>query len=104
LLERLVQQHPERLELRLQLAQLYELTGQVLKAETAYDQVLAQQNNNLKALVGKAVLRKVQGDIKTAEALFAQAEKVAPTDLKAQVRATAQKTLASSAKPIPATK
>lgn len=101
LIERLVQQQPKRLELRLQLAELYELTGQVQKAETAYDQVLAQQRNNLKALVGKAVLRKVQGDIKTAEALFVQAEKAAPTDLKAQIRAAAQKTLASPAKLMP---
>jgi tetratricopeptide (TPR) repeat protein len=104
LIERLVQQQPERLELRLQLAEFYELAGQVQKAETAYNQVLVQQKNNLKALVGKAVLRKVQGDIKTAEALFVQAEKAAPTDLKAQIRATAQKALVSSSKQIPDTK
>jgi tetratricopeptide (TPR) repeat protein len=104
LMEKLVQQEPERLELRLQLADLYELTGQVPKAETAYDQVLAQQNNNLQALVGKATLRKAQGDIKTAEALFAQAEKAAPTDLKAQIRAVAQKTLQMPAQPVPSAK
>ncbi len=91
--EKLVQQKPERVELRLHLAKLYEFTGQVSKAETVYDQVLAQQKNNFKALVGKAVLCKAQGDIKTAEILFAQAEKVAPSDFKAQVRAATQKTL-----------
>jgi len=104
LMEKLVQQQPERLELRLQLAQLYEITGQALKAETVYDQVLAQQKNNLQALVGKAVLRQVQGDIKTAKALFIQAEKAAPTEFKAQVRAVAQKTLASPTKPMPSVK
>lgn len=93
LMEILVEQEPERLDLRLHLADLYEITGQVSRAETGYDQVLARQKNNLKALVGKAVLRKVQGDTKTASVLFAQAEKAAPTDLKVQIRALAQKTL-----------
>ncbi len=101
LMEKLVQQKPERLDLRLQLANLYQFTGQASRAEIAYDQVLAQQNNNFKALVGKATLRSVRGDIKTATAMFAQAEKAAPTDLKAQVRAVAQKTLHTSTKPMP---
>lgn len=93
LMEKLVQQEPKNIELRLQLGKLYELTGQVSKAETAYDQILAQQKNDIKALVGKAVLRQTQGDTKTAEALFVQAEKAAPADLKAQVRVKAQETL-----------
>jgi tetratricopeptide (TPR) repeat protein len=93
-MEKLVQQEPQRLDLHLQLADLYELTGRIRKAETAYDQVLAQQKNNLEALVGKAWLRKTQGDTKTAQILFAEAEKAAPAALKAQVRAVAQKTLA----------
>ncbi len=101
LMEKLVQQEPENVELRLQLGQLYELTGQVSKAETAYDQVLAQQKNDIKALVGKAVLRQTQGDTKTAETLFAQAEKAAPADLKAQVRAKAQQTLQTPSLVIP---
>ncbi|WP_052672502.1 tetratricopeptide repeat protein [Aliterella atlantica] len=104
LFEKLVQQKPQRLELRLQLAQVYERTDQFEKAEAAYDQVLAKERDNIKALVGKAVIRKAQGDIKTAELLFAQAEKAAPTDLKPQVRAVAQKTLASPVKLIPETK
>lgn len=103
-MEKLVQQQPESLELRLQLAQLYESADQLSKAETAYDQILAQQKNNLKALVGKALLRKAQGDIKTAEALFAQAEKAAPADLKAQVRAKAQTTLQTPRLPMPSAK
>ena len=103
-MEKLVQQQPENLELRLQLAHLYESADQLSKAETAYDQILAQQKNNLKALVGKAVLRKTQGDIKTAEALFAQAEKAAPADLKAQVRTKAQKTLQTPRLPMPSAK
>lgn len=100
LTEKLIQQEPERLELRLQLARLYELTGQVSKAETSYDLVLARQKNNLKALVGKAVLRKAHGDTKTAEALFAQAEKAAPAKLKQQVRLVAQETLKEPTQPI----
>ena len=92
-MENIVEQQPDRLDLRLQLAQLYELTDKATKAETVYDQILAGQNNNLKALVGKAVLRQAQGDTKTAATLFVQAEKVAPTELKAKVRALAQKTL-----------
>lgn len=104
LMEKLVEQSPEQLELRLQLANLYEITGQVPKAETAYDHVLAHQKNNLKALIGKAVLRQAQGDINMASFLFSQAEKAAPAELKAQVRAVAQKTLASPPKPIPPAK
>jgi Tfp pilus assembly protein PilF len=88
----------------LQLARLYELTGQVSKAETSYDLVLARQKNNLKALVGKAVLRKAHGDTKTAEALFAQAEKAAPAKLKQQVRLVAQETLKEPTQPIIPTK
>jgi tetratricopeptide (TPR) repeat protein len=90
--------------LRLQLAQLYEFTGQVNKAEIAYDQVLTQQKNNLKALIGKAVLRHAQGDTKAALTLFAEAEKIAPTEVKAQVRAVAQKTFQSAAKLMPSGK
>jgi tetratricopeptide (TPR) repeat protein len=96
LMEQLVEQEPEDLDLRLQLADLYEVTGKATKAEAAYDQVLAQQKDNLDALVGKAKMRKVQGDIKTAKELLAQAQKTAPTDqLKAQIRAVAQRILNS---------
>ena len=101
LTEKLVQQNPERLELRLQLAELYELTDKLTEAETTYDQVLSKQKNNLKALVGKALLRKAKGDIKTASDLFAQAEKAAPSDFKAQIRALAEKTLQPQSLPTP---
>ena len=104
LMEKLVQQEPKNIELRLQLGKLYELTSQFSKAETAYDQILALQKNDIKALVGKAVLRQTQGDTKTAEALFVQAEKAAPADLKAQVRAKAQETLQTPSLPIPPVK
>ncbi|HEY9779618.1 MAG TPA: tetratricopeptide repeat protein [Leptolyngbyaceae cyanobacterium] len=96
LLEQMIQREPERIDLRLQLAQLFELTGKVADAEIVYDQILSKRNDNLKALVGKAVLRHVQGDTKSASALFAQAEKVAPEALKSQVRAVANNTLRSS--------
>ncbi len=94
LIEKLIQQEPKNLELRLELAHLYKITGQLTKAETAYDQVLTQQNNNIQALVGKATMRKAQGDITGAKALFAEAEKAAPTDnVKAQLRKLAQITI-----------
>jgi tetratricopeptide (TPR) repeat protein len=97
--EKLVQEEPESIKLRLQLAQLYKSTEQFAKAETAYDQVLLLQKNNLKALIGKAMLRNDQGDLKTAKALFVQAEKAASTKVQAEeVRAIAQKTLSSSVK------
>jgi len=41
--ENLVQKEPENLDLRLQLAQLYENTGQIAKAETEYEQILLRQ-------------------------------------------------------------
>jgi len=94
LMEKLVQQEPKNLEFRLQLAQLYQLTSRLTKAETAYDQVLAQQKNNLNALVGKAMVRETQGDIKTSKVLFVQAEKAAPNaNSKAKVRRVAQRWL-----------
>ena len=98
LLKQMIQREPERIDWRLQLAQLYELTGKVAEAETVYDQILSERNDNLKALVGKAVLRHVQGDTKSASTLFAQAEKVAPEALKSQVRAVASNTLRSDNK------
>ena len=98
LLEQMIQREPERVDLRLQLAQLFELTGKVADAEIVYDQILSKRNDNLKALVGKAVLRHVQGDTKSAAGLFAQAEKVAPEALKSQVRAMANNTLRSPKK------
>jgi hypothetical protein len=104
LLEKLVQQEPEQLEWRLQLAQIYQSTGQLAKAETAYDQILAQQKNYFKALVGKATLRAVQGDTATSQALFVQAEKTAPAALKEKVQAVAQETLQVPTKPFPAAK
>jgi len=101
LTEKLVQQQPKLIDLHLQLAQLYELTGQANKAESVYDQVLTQQQYNFEALIGKALLRHAQGDNKTAGALFAQAEQAAPPEHKAQIRALAQQTLQPPAQPLP---
>ncbi len=98
-MEKLVQRQPQDLNLRLNLAQLYELVDQRRKAETAYDQVLVQEGNNLTALVSKAALRMDQGDTETAKALFAQAERTAPAALKAQVQTLAKKMLQTSAQP-----
>ncbi len=104
LVEQRLKEDPEHLELRLQLAKLYERTNQFSKAETAYDQVLAQQKNNLNALLSKANLRHLQGDNQAAKTLFVQAERAAPPNLKANVRALAQQTLQLSAKPTPLSK
>lgn len=94
--EQLVQQQPQTLESLLQLAQLYEITGQGNRAEAAYDQILAQQKNHLQALLGKATLRSALGDQAAAQALFAEAEQAAPTALKPQIRAVAQKALSQN--------
>lgn len=83
----------ESLRLRLQLAKSYESVGQLDQAEALYDEILAQQENNLEALIGKASLRHLQGDTQTAQALLAKAEKVAPKTLKSQVRALGQEIL-----------
>ncbi len=97
--EKLVEKEPSRIQLRLQLAQLYESTGQVAKAESAYEQILRQEKDNIEALVGKALLRHAQGDTKAAKTLFVQAEKAASTESQAsRIRAVAQKTLQSSVK------
>ena len=97
--EKLVEKEPSRIQLRLQLAQLYETTGQAALAETAYEQILRQEKDNIEALIGKALLRHAQGDTKTAKALFVQAEKAASTKSQAEnIRAVAQKTLYPSIK------
>jgi len=93
LMEKLIGQEPERLELQLNLAQLYKLTGQLPKAESAYDRILAIEKDNIAALVNKALIRIEQGDRQTANRLFAQAEKAAPPNLKAKVRDIAKNTL-----------
>ncbi|MFQ4168366.1 tetratricopeptide repeat protein [Scytonema millei] len=93
LMEKLVRQEPERLELQLNLAQLYKLTEQLPKAESTYDRVLLQEKDNVAALVNKALIRIERGDRQTANRLFTQAEKVAPPNLKAKVRDIAKNSL-----------
>jgi len=78
--------------LRLQLAQLYENTGQIAKAETEYEQILLRQKNNLKALVGKSSAASCQGDTKTASPVYAGRESCFQIQVE-EVRAAAQKTL-----------
>lgn len=43
-MEKLVQMEPERLDLYLNLAQLYKSLGQMEKAETAYNKILSQES------------------------------------------------------------
>ncbi|MGH2412737.1 MAG: tetratricopeptide repeat protein, partial [Microcystaceae cyanobacterium] len=96
LMEKTVQQRPENLDWQFNLAMLYELTEQSSKAETVYDQILAKDKNNFKALVGKAEVRGQNGDLQMAKTLFQQAEQAAPnSDLKMQVRTMAQRYLQS---------
>lgn len=86
-MEKIVQLQPKNLDWRVNLAKLYELTEQGPKAETVYDQILVQDKSNFKALLGKAMIRRGQGDFETAKRLFQQAEAVAPSsDLKDKIR------------------
>ena len=82
-----------QIKLRLQLAQLYKTAAQFDQAEALYDEVLTEQENNLNALVNKAVLRYHQNDRQTAETLFEQAELTAPKNLKTEVRKLSQQVL-----------
>ncbi|ACK72680.1 TPR repeat-containing protein [Gloeothece citriformis PCC 7424] len=87
ILEKIVQQKPQELNWKFNLAQLYELTENNPKAEGIYDKIIAQDQKNFKALVNKALLRREAGDHQTAQQLFKQAEKVAPSeDLKQKVQ------------------
>lgn len=96
-LEKIVEQRPDSFDWQFILAQIYENREEKQKAEAVYDRILALQENNLEALIKKAILRSEQGDPSTAKTLFAKAEKVAPTDsLKAKVRAIAQSVLSPS--------
>ncbi|MEO0377061.1 MAG: hypothetical protein AAF329_21095 [Cyanobacteria bacterium P01_A01_bin.17] len=68
------------------------------KEEAAYDEVLAQQNDNVTALTNKAILRSTQGDVETARTLFAKAEANAPDGkLKQTIQAVANDMLNPSA-------
>lgn len=94
MMESLVQQEPNNLEWHFDLARLYESRGQKHRAETVYDCILTQQENNTKALIAKAMLRQEQGDSELAKGLLRQAQKSAPTpELKAKINLIAQKSL-----------
>ena len=78
------------------MAQIYKLISQKQKAETAYDQILLKEKDNLAALVSKAVIHSEQGDDKTAKVLFVQAEQAAPGSLKVKIPNIADNTLSST--------
>ena len=91
--ENLVREEPE-LEWDFDLAYLYESRGQKERAEIVYNRILTQQENNLRALMAKAMLRHEQGDLGTAKTLLQQALKAAPNrELKAKIYTIAQQTL-----------
>lgn len=77
-LEKLVETVPRNINTLFELAGLYTLTGQDVKEENIYDQILKIENNNVLALVGKASIRQKKNDLKTAKLLFDKAEKIAP--------------------------
>ena len=79
-IEKRVEANPDDLHEQLTLARFHESRGQKQTAESIYDRILTQQNNNLKALMSKALLRSEQGDIETAKKLLSQAQKLAPND------------------------
>lgn len=94
LLEKVIEQPTQSYDWHFILADIYAAKGEKEKEEKVYDLVLTQQDNNFDALIKKAVLRSEQGDKQTAQTLFTRAEQVSPTeDLKAQVRALAQRAL-----------
>lgn len=89
-LKKRVEADPHNLQEQFTLARFYESQGQKPTAESIYDRILAQQNDHLKALMSKALLRSEQGDINTARKLLRQAQRVAPNDdWKAKIEAIA---------------
>ncbi len=86
-LEKIVSLQPNNLDWQFNLAKLYELADQSDKAEKIYDNILAKDNKQFKALVGKAIIRQAKGDLATSNSLFKVAEEVAPTpDLKKKIQ------------------
>jgi tetratricopeptide (TPR) repeat protein len=86
-LEQITTAQPNDIDTSLKLAGLYGLTGQDSKEESIYDQILNKEKNHIPALIAKASLRKKKGDLKTANLLFKQAEKVAPsTNIKTMIK------------------
>ncbi|ABW26783.1 tetratricopeptide repeat protein [Acaryochloris marina] len=98
LLEKIVAQKPTHLDLKFNLADLYELTGEKQKAEATYDGILTAQPQDVKAIVGKAILRGEAGDLSTAQSLFQQAENIAATqEAKGKIKEIAAQTLQTQA-------
>jgi tetratricopeptide (TPR) repeat protein len=79
IIKKVITIQPNNLEWQFNLAKLYELAEQTDQAEQIYDQMLAKDNKQFKALVGKAMLRQAKGDTQAANNLFKMAEDVAPS-------------------------
>jgi tetratricopeptide (TPR) repeat protein len=86
ILEAIVQQKPQELGWQVNLARLYELTGKSTESEAIYDHLLQLDKNYLPALLGKAELRKSQGDKESALKLLQKAEQIAPQEQKGEIR------------------
>jgi tetratricopeptide (TPR) repeat protein len=97
-LERLIALQPDNLNLYFSQASLYATMNRKDKEEAAYDEVLAQQNDNVPALTNKAILRSTQGDLETARTLFAKAEATATDEkLKQTIQTVAKDMLKPTA-------
>lgn len=87
LMEKLVNQQPEKTDFLFELAGLYALNGNKAQEEEVYDKILKLDPRSILALTSKATLRVEQGDSETAKTLFARAEEAAPTnELKQEIR------------------
>lgn len=86
----------EEIESAQRLAVTYVASGQLDRAEALYDEILAQEKNNLEALISKAVLRRNQGDMEAARSLLKQAEEAAPPEQKPKIQELAQSILEDS--------
>jgi len=97
LMEKLVEQQPDKLDFLFELAVLYALNGDKIKEESIYDKILELDPKSILALTSKASLRAEQGKSEEAKALFNRAEQAAPTDqLKQEIRQIASDAEAKS--------
>ncbi|HEY9826435.1 MAG TPA: tetratricopeptide repeat protein [Stenomitos sp.] len=96
LMQQSLKDSPTDVNLLTELAFLYASTSQPDQEEKVYDEILRLQPNNILTLTSKAKLRRQQGDLKGANALFERAEKSAPTPV---IKETIRKIRNSSSNP-----
>ncbi len=95
-LEKLFEKSPKSTYILTELVELYRISGQEDQVENSYNRILAIENNNMLALLGKAHFKLQNGDLEEAKKLYQTAEKYAPTlSMKAEIQTLARKTLAN---------